>query len=62
MSDEDLEILEQLTGLREAGNELDERPEWNAVAARYDEAIGTALANKGIPFTISEMDQLLAAE
>jgi hypothetical protein len=61
MSDADLEALEQLASLRDAGNQIEERPEWNSVAARYDEAIGTALANKKIPFTILEIDQLLAA-
>jgi hypothetical protein len=63
MSDEDIEILEQMALLREAGNATDElTPAWQAVTKRYDEAIGVALANKRIPFTISEMDQLLATE
>jgi hypothetical protein len=61
MSDQDLEILEQIASLREAGHAIELTPAWQTVTERYDEAIGTALANKRIPFTISEMDQLMAA-
>jgi hypothetical protein len=48
--------------LREAGNATKLTPAWQAVTERYEEAISVALANKRIPFTISEMDdQLLEA-
>jgi hypothetical protein len=62
MSDDDLEILEELAVLRAAGQGMEQTPEREAVAARYDEACMTALTNQSVRFTISEMDQLLAAE
>jgi hypothetical protein len=51
-----------MAALREADRAPELTPAWQAVTERYDEAIGVALANKKIPFTISEIDQLLAAE
>jgi hypothetical protein len=62
MSDADLEMMEQMASLRDADQAIELTPAWQDVTERYDEAIGTALANKRIPFTISEMDQLLAAK
>jgi hypothetical protein len=60
MSEDDLVVLEELAFLRDAGQDVQQTPEREAVTERYDEACMTALANQSVRFTISEMDQLLA--
>jgi hypothetical protein len=59
MSDDDLLILEEMAVLRDAGQEIEQTPEREAVTVRYDEACMKALAEQNVRFTISEMDQLL---
>jgi hypothetical protein len=48
--------VELIASLRDADQAIELTPASPAMTERYDDAIGTALANKRIPFTISEMD------
>jgi hypothetical protein len=60
MSEDDLVVLEEMAFLRDAGREIQQTPEREAASVRYDEACMTALAEQSVPFTIAEMDSLLA--
>ena len=60
MSHQDLELLEELASLENAGSAVDQDPESAAVMARFDDAFWTAMDAANVRFTVPEMEQLLA--
>jgi hypothetical protein len=59
MSDDDLRIMEEVAVLQEAGEEIEQTPERQAMLARYEEATFKAIGEQKVRFTVAEMDQLL---
>jgi hypothetical protein len=62
LSDQDLELLEQVALLQAADRENECTAEQIDAALRYDEAYVKALSESNVKFTINEMDQMLGAE
>jgi hypothetical protein len=59
MSDADLVIMEEIAVLQKARRSVEQTPERLATIARFDDACMTAIGERNVRFTISEMDQLL---
>jgi hypothetical protein len=58
ISDEDLEILEEIA-MQKAGNVVEPTAQRLAAIARFDDAFWIAMGQVNVRFTIPEMDQLL---
>jgi hypothetical protein len=55
-------VFQEIEALRNTPQETGQTPARSAATARYEEATTTAVSDANVRFTMSELDQLLAAE